>query len=438
MQQPPWLAPAWAELGQKEVAGSSDNRRILAFYRDAGHPEIAHDETAWCAAFVGACLVRSGIDGTASLMARSYLSWGEPIEEPRIGAVAVLRRGNDPSLGHVAFLVGECEGGLVLLGGNQGDAVSVARFDRDALLGLRWPASAAPASPSVIFDAALAHVLAMEGGFDDDPLDPGGPTNQGLTLVDLAAARGIDLSAATRATLLAELKVITPAEVRAIYLERYWRPSLADRLAAPLAVMHFDCAVNQGIGTAARILQEALAVSIDGEIGPDTLAMAAHADPLTVLDRLAAIRRRRYRDLPAFSRFGRGWLARVDATLAKARSVVATPVTPPSPQQQGERSMSNAAPAPPPAAPVEEPVLPKWWGDSMTIWGTLVTAAATVIPAFGPLIGLDLTPALVKQLGGQTLAVAQAVAGLAGTVIAIYGRARATQPLMRRDLSLKL
>lgn len=100
--------------------------------------------------------------------------------------------------------------------------------------------------------------------------------------------------------------------------------------------------------------------------------------------------------------------------------------------------MSNAAPAPSTPASVEEPVLPKWWGDSLTVWGTLVTAAATVIPAFGPLIGLDLTPALVKQLGAETLAVAQAVAGLAGTVIAIYGRARATQPLMRRDLSLKL
>ena len=73
----PWLDEAWREFGEHERSGAAGNPRILAFYRDAGQSGIANDETAWCAAFVGACLARSGLHGTGSLMARSYLEWGE-------------------------------------------------------------------------------------------------------------------------------------------------------------------------------------------------------------------------------------------------------------------------------------------------------------------------------------------------------------------------
>ncbi len=61
MEQPQWLATAWAELGQREVAGAADNARIRAFFRDVGHPPSLHDEVAWCAAFAGACLERAGM-----------------------------------------------------------------------------------------------------------------------------------------------------------------------------------------------------------------------------------------------------------------------------------------------------------------------------------------------------------------------------------------
>ncbi len=434
MNQPPWLAHAWAELGQLEIAGSADNARIVAMYREAGHPEIAHDETAWCAAFLGACLSRAGIRGTQSLMARSYLTWGSALDEGRPGAVAVLSRGSDPSLGHVGFLVGECDEGLVLLGGNQGDAVSVAIFDRARLLGLRWPpetAAGSPASETGIFETALAHVLEMEGGYDDDPADPGGPTNRGITLADLARIRGITVATNTRDALLRDLKQISAEEVRRIYLDLYWRPSLAGRLPPPLALMHFDAAVNHGVGTAARMLQEALGVPIDGEIGPETLAAAGASGTAAALSRYAEIRRRKYRSLATFARFGRGWLNRVDATFRLATSL--------DPQPKGPIPMttndtSNDLPAPDTAASPE----PKWWGDSMTVWGTLITAAATVLPAFGPLIGLKISADTVHQIGTQTVEVVQAAAGLIGTLLALYGRTRATQPLVRRELSLKL
>lgn len=439
MDQPPWLAAAWAELGQQEIAGGADNRRILALFRDAGHPEIAHDETAWCAAYVGACLERSGISGTASLMARSFLSWGHKIDSGRLGAVAVFSRGSDPALGHVGFLVGENGDGLYVLGGNQGDAVSVQRFDRALLLGLRWPEEAGPSAERGIFEKALAHVLAMEGGYDDDPADPGGPTNRGITLADLAGARGLVQGSGTRDGLLRDLKSISFEEVRRIYLQRYWRPSLAGQLPPPLAVMHFDCAVNMGVGTAARMLQDAVGADIDGDIGPLTLAAVARAEIATALDRYAERRRLRYRSLPTFTRFGRGWLNRVEATLRLARSLEAQ-----SSQPKGPTVMPTAIESPTTAplassdsATTSSPS-PKWWGDSMTVWGTLITAAATVLPAFGPLLGLDISAATVKQVGNQTLDVVQAIGGLVGTLMALYGRSRATQPLIRRDLTVKL
>ncbi len=80
----------------------------------------------------------------------------------------------------------------------------------------------------------------------------------------------------------------------------------------------------------------------------------------------------------------------------------------------------------------------KWWGESMTVWGAIVTALATVLPAFGPVLGIDLTSDLVEQAGREIVAAVQALAGLAGTLLTIYGRVRAVQPLERRALSLKL
>lgn len=81
---------------------------------------------------------------------------------------------------------------------------------------------------------------------------------------------------------------------------------------------------------------------------------------------------------------------------------------------------------------------PKWWGHSMTIWGTLITALSTVLPILGPALGLDLTPEIIKQLGDNILMTIQAIGGLAGTLIAIFGRVRAAQPLVRRPISLSL
>jgi uncharacterized protein (TIGR02594 family) len=450
LRQPAWLDHAWAELGQSEVSGSASNARIADYIHRVGHPDVADDATPWCAAFVGACLDRAGISGTGSLLARSFLSWRVEADEPRLGAIAVLSRGADPTLGHVGFLVGTTGDRLLLLGGNQSDSVSVEGFARGRLLGLRLPAAAVTKSASLASSGAsgfawsLARILEFEGGYTDDPFDPGGPTNKGVTLAVYAAFRKVRLDNQSREPLKADFRRISDADVRRIYEERYWRPARCPDLPSPIAHFHFDCAVNQGVGGATRMLQAALGVAVDGEIGPLTLTAAATRPALTTLERYADIRRARYRRLKHFWRFGRGWLARVDNALAQAASLAgaeaqdrAEPVAPRpatiNPEAKEPQTMPDTS-----SSPLSSPsVDAKWWGNSLTIWGTLITAASTVAPTVLAVFGIDIPSSLIEQLGTDVVTVAQALGGLVGTVMTIVGRTRAALPLARRPMSLR-
>jgi uncharacterized protein (TIGR02594 family) len=305
MDQPLWLTQGWIELGQRERAGAAHNTRILALYRNAGHAEVGNDEVAWCAAFVGAPLERAEIASTRSPLARSYLKWGEELEAGRLGAVAVLERGSDPAQGHVGFLIGETGDEIILLGGNQSDAVTVAAFPKGRLIGLRWPLSkeAEGSAQGDHFERALAHVLEMEGGYTEDPYDPGGPTNFGITLAVFASFKGVRLEPGNLAEVKADLKRIDEETVREIYRRRCCQPAGCAELVPALALMHFDAAVNQGVGTAIRFLQEAVGAQADGEIGPETRSAILRTLVGTVLECYAEIRRRRYRALSTFWRF---------------------------------------------------------------------------------------------------------------------------------------
>ena len=417
MNEAGWLAEAWREFGETERVGPSENPRIVALFRDAGHASVTRDEVAWCAAFCGACLERMGIRSTRSLLARSYLEWGVALAKPRMGAIAVFSRGSNPAQGHVGFWLGEAGDDVVLLGGNQSNAVSVARYPKQRLLAVRWPEAeiAADAPAPSTFDRALVHVLAMEGGFTDDAHDPGGPTNQGITLAVFAAWKKVKLTGANRARLIRDLKTIDRATVTAIYRLRYWDLAHCDELPAPLALMHFDAAVNHGVGTAIRILQEAVGAVVDGEIGPETRAAVAKAPITKTLDLYAAIRRRRYRALPHFRRFGRGWLKRVDTTLERARAFLSALVP-----TEGDTDMTLAP---------KSATGGKWWGHSITIWGTLVTILSTVVPALAPVTGVDVSGDLVESAGTQVVDAMRAVGALIGTLMTIYGRVRATGPI---------
>jgi lysozyme family protein len=185
-----------------------------------------------------------------------------------------------------------------------------------------------------------------------------------------------------------------------------------------------------------RLLQRAVGTDADGEIGPNTRAAIARLSVEETLHRYAEARRARYRALHHFWRFGRGWLSRVDKTLARAIEIAgqtrtgadATPTSPT--EQKGPTPMANTAGETQPTG--------KWWGQSMTIWGAIITGLSTVLPALGPAFGIDVTGDLVREAGEGIVQTVQAVGGLLGTFLTIYGRVRASKPLEQRSMQLKL
>lgn len=141
-EDPPWLVRARREIGTKERQGPADNPRIVEYLASTRlAPRFLHDETPWCAAFVCWCLEGAGVASTRSAGARSYLMWGEELDEPRLGCVVVLSRedNSNPHAGHVGFYAGATAEGLLILGGNQANAVTVRRYSRARVLSCRWP-----------------------------------------------------------------------------------------------------------------------------------------------------------------------------------------------------------------------------------------------------------------------------------------------------------
>jgi uncharacterized protein (TIGR02594 family) len=129
-------------LGTKEIKGSADNPKIMEMYRTVGHDWVEHDEVAWCAAFVGHCLEKAGFASTRKLNARSYLTWGEKVaglEQAREGDVVIFTRGASVAQGHVAFFLKAVGSQIEVLGGNQSDGVTIARYAKSRLLGIRRP-----------------------------------------------------------------------------------------------------------------------------------------------------------------------------------------------------------------------------------------------------------------------------------------------------------
>ena len=126
---------AGQQLGLNENAQNAAVSEYLA----NGGVNLDPAVTAWCAAFVNATLNQVGLEGTGSNMARSFESWGQEVATPQQGDLAVFHRnGIDSGFGHVGFFQGYDENGNVMvLGGNQGDSVSVAPYSQDQLLGFR-------------------------------------------------------------------------------------------------------------------------------------------------------------------------------------------------------------------------------------------------------------------------------------------------------------
>jgi len=160
---------AEAYLGLEEFPGARHNQQILDMFAESGHGWVQEDETPWCAAFVGSVLAQVGIQGTGALNARSYLEWGEPVDLARAqrGDVVVFWRGSrDGWQGHVGFYHGIDGNNILVLGGNQGNAVSVAPYSADRLLGVRratQPRVSATQSRTVQASAAQIGTAAVGG-----------------------------------------------------------------------------------------------------------------------------------------------------------------------------------------------------------------------------------------------------------------------------------
>ena len=123
----PWMELAMQEYGIREFPGRGRNRNIASYLATVGRPR-ANDETPWCSAFVNWCVSEGGLRGTNRGNARSWLTWEEAtmsLAKPVWGCIAVLWRVRRSSWqGHVGFYVGSVGNRVMLLGGNQGNAVS--------------------------------------------------------------------------------------------------------------------------------------------------------------------------------------------------------------------------------------------------------------------------------------------------------------------------
>lgn len=179
------------------------------------------------------------------------------------------------------------------------------------------------------FARALALVLRSEGGWSDNPADPGGATMKGVTLANF---RRYVKAGATKA----DLRKISDGQVATVYRRLYWDAVLGAELPDGVDYAVFDFAVNSGPGRAAKYLQAAVGAVQDGRIGPATLAAAKARPAGVVIDLVCDARLAFLKRLPTWATFGRGWSDRVrsvraQALLMSAQAPLKAPVQPAQP-----------------------------------------------------------------------------------------------------------
>ena len=156
------------------------------------------------------------------------------------------------------------------------------------------------------FDQAFERLLGHEGGYVDDPDDPGGETNWGITIA-VARAEGYT----------GPMRDLPVAKAKDIYRAKYWAPVRADELPDSVRFDVFDAAVNHGVNQSAKWLQRAVGANPDGVIGAMTVAAARGAGPMAVA-RFNGYRLQFYTDLGTWPKFGKGWARRVASNLLAA------------------------------------------------------------------------------------------------------------------------
>jgi len=151
------------------------------------------------------------------------------------------------------------------------------------------------------FDDVIPKILASEGGYVNDPDDPGKETKFGIS---------------SKAYPDENIKELTIERAKELYYSDYWIRGKVGGLPKELRYLHMDSCVNHGFSRASKMLQEAIGtVDVDGYIGPKTLE-AARADHLW---RYGYVRLAFYVDLvvskPVLGKFLKGWAARIDRVM---------------------------------------------------------------------------------------------------------------------------
>jgi lysozyme family protein len=145
------------------------------------------------------------------------------------------------------------------------------------------------------FDKAFEHVIGIEGGYTNDPKDPGGETKYGIS---------------KRAYPLEDIKNMNIERAKLFYRMDYWNKIKGDELPYPLNMFVFDAAVNQGVDPAIDMLQKTLGVARDGILGSETIK-AAQESRGQAMTMYLADRALRYTGTRNFDQYGRGWLRRL-------------------------------------------------------------------------------------------------------------------------------
>ena len=149
------------------------------------------------------------------------------------------------------------------------------------------------------FDTAFERLIGIEGGYVNDPDDPGGETKFGISK---RSYPGVDIKALTR------------DDAKAIYLRDFW-DVLGDSVPPAVKFQAFDFGVNSGIQTAIRKLQTAIGVADDGHWGPISAAKCASMSVTDVIALFVAERLDYWRRLTNWPKYGNGWAGRAATDL---------------------------------------------------------------------------------------------------------------------------
>lgn len=134
--EPLWVTRGRSYIGLREIPGP-EHSTVIAGWLSKLNAWWLDDETPWCGTFVAAMLEGHSVLPKHWYRARAWLDWGFGLDDPDLGCVVVFERGAG---GHVGFVVGrDLANNLLVLGGNQGNRVSIAAFPRFRVLGYRWP-----------------------------------------------------------------------------------------------------------------------------------------------------------------------------------------------------------------------------------------------------------------------------------------------------------